>query len=206
LQTPDAASVEADMTNRIALLGWGSLLWEGGSEFDKWHDPWQYDGPELKIEFSRISTSRFGALTLVIDPDNGVSTRVAYSFSRRQSLPEVVKDLRTREGTTSEDIGFFDRSSKTRSRDPRSQHAVRTWATEHALDGAVWTDLPSNFSEKTGQPFTVANALAYLNTLDPRGRAAVVEYIKRAPGFIITPLRAAFEVERKGTSGLATKY
>jgi hypothetical protein len=26
---------------RIALLGWGSLLWEGGPDFDRWHGPWQ---------------------------------------------------------------------------------------------------------------------------------------------------------------------
>lgn len=49
---------------RIAILGWGSLLWEGGQEFDTWHGPWQYDGPTLKLEFSRVSKKRLGALTL----------------------------------------------------------------------------------------------------------------------------------------------
>jgi len=39
----------------IAILGWGSLLWDQCTEFDSQHDSWNYDGPELKIEFSRIS-------------------------------------------------------------------------------------------------------------------------------------------------------
>lgn len=43
---------------RIAIGGRNSLLWEGGVEFDRWHDEWRPDGPELKLEFSRISESR----------------------------------------------------------------------------------------------------------------------------------------------------
>lgn len=49
---------------RIGFLGWGSLLWEGGTEFDKYHDEWNFDDPQLQIEFSRISERRLGALTL----------------------------------------------------------------------------------------------------------------------------------------------
>src|SRR5438105_3189676 len=30
---------------KIAILGWGSLLWEGGVDFDRWHDEWRYDSP-----------------------------------------------------------------------------------------------------------------------------------------------------------------
>jgi len=59
---------------KIAILGWGSLLWEPSAEFEKWIElPWKNDGPKLKIEFSRISGSRKGALTLVIDEVNGTS-------------------------------------------------------------------------------------------------------------------------------------
>jgi hypothetical protein len=52
------------MQPQIAILGWGSLLWEGGTDFDRHHGDWQFDGPTLRLEFSRISTSRLGALTL----------------------------------------------------------------------------------------------------------------------------------------------
>lgn len=90
---------------RIGILGWGSLLWEGGPEFDTWHRPWEFDGPTLKLEFWRISEKRFKALTLVIDIDHGVETAVAWCLSKRTTLADAICDLRAREGTTSDNIG-----------------------------------------------------------------------------------------------------
>lgn len=53
---------------KIAILGWGSLLWdESDAEFDERHHEWKFDGPVLKLEFARKSSSRLNALTLVID-------------------------------------------------------------------------------------------------------------------------------------------
>lgn len=71
---------------RIAILGWGSLLWDGGPEFDKWHGPWEYDGPSLKLEFTRVSEKRLKALTLVIDAEHGTETSVAWCLSKRAAL------------------------------------------------------------------------------------------------------------------------
>ena len=62
---------------KIAILGWGSLLWDNQPEFDRWHESWQYDGPRLKLEFSRVSKSRLRALTLVIDEIYGTPAVVA---------------------------------------------------------------------------------------------------------------------------------
>jgi len=70
----------------IAILGWGSLLWDQRPEFDDHHGLWELDGPNLKIEFSRISQTRGGALTLVIDPTNGTRCRVAHTKSKRHGL------------------------------------------------------------------------------------------------------------------------
>ena len=56
---------------KIAILGWGSLLWDRQAEFDKHHDDWQFDGPSLQLEFSRVSESRKDALTLVVDTNHG---------------------------------------------------------------------------------------------------------------------------------------
>jgi len=55
----------------IAILGWGSLLWDKNHDFDNQHESWKFDGPLLPLEFSRISKSRDNALTLVIDELNG---------------------------------------------------------------------------------------------------------------------------------------
>ncbi len=51
------------INRKIGIIGWGSLIWDprGLPIKCKWHK----NGPELPIEFSRISQD--GRLTLVID-------------------------------------------------------------------------------------------------------------------------------------------
>ena len=79
---------------RTAILGWGSLIWEPGPEFQKRICQSENDGPVLPIELSRISTTRKGALTLVIDPDNGTLVRTKYVLSNRKSPEDAACDLR----------------------------------------------------------------------------------------------------------------
>lgn len=69
---------------KIAIPGWGSLIWDKRPEFDKHHEQWLQDGPVLKLEFSRISESRKDALTLVIDGVNGSECKTSYA-----SLPKM---------------------------------------------------------------------------------------------------------------------
>lgn len=180
----------------IAILGWGSLLWEQAPDFDCWRGAWQLDGPVLSLEFSRISKSRSGALTLVVDPEHGTPNRVAWCCSRRHALEPAIDDLRRREGTTTGHIGAVGRSfARVRSRHPPTNEAVLYWTTAHGLDAAIWTDLPSNFGEKTGRPFSVPAAIDYLQSLDPAARERAFEYIRKTPPFIRTPLRGALRAE-----------
>lgn len=134
------------MEKRIALLGWGSLLWDEdkNKEFDTWHEPWQCGGLTLKIEFSRISKSRCDALTLVIDPENGVPVPVCWSLSRRSTINEAVEDLRCREGRR---IGWWG-GGKSRGFDEDSISTIEAWAAEHNLDGVVWTDFLQQFCKQ----------------------------------------------------------
>jgi hypothetical protein len=176
----------------VAVLGWGSLLWDGGMEFDAWHEPWLFDGPVLNVEFSRISKSRQGALTLALDPENGTPNQVAYCLSRRSVFSDAIEDLRRREGTNDRNIGTIVLSGdRAQCRHPPSCSAIRDWAGEKSLYAVVWTDLPSNFTEHVGQPFSVDAALAYLKELPPSGQRRAEEYFSRAPSFIRTPLRDA---------------
>ncbi|MHC2302867.1 hypothetical protein [Rhizobium mongolense] len=62
---------EKKVALRIAILGWGSLIWDQRPEFDMHHKGWLRGGPVLMLEFSRISESRKSALTLVIDNTHG---------------------------------------------------------------------------------------------------------------------------------------
>lgn len=184
------------MPMRIAILGWGSLLWEGAAEFDRWHEQWDYDGPTLKIEFSRISETRLGALTLVIDEDHGSPTTVAWCLSKRQNPEDTICDLRCREDTTIKNIGrifvasyveCFDRNNE--------EHAIAAWAKEKQIDVVAWTSLKSNFKEKAKRTFSVEEVISYVKTLDSEGKVKAAEYVWKAPNFVQTPVRAALQRE-----------
>jgi hypothetical protein len=59
------------------------------------------------------------------------------------------------------------------------------------FDAVVWTDLPSNFVDKTGFDFSVSAAIKYLERLHPTVREVADTYIRRAPLFTQTPFRRA---------------
>ena len=187
------------MNEQIALLAWGSLLWDDDEEFDAWHKPWHHTGgPTLRIEFSRISKSRSGALALVIDPENGSSVLVSWSISRRPTITQAVEDLRKREKTNTNCIGMCSLAGNARGFDKDSLAVIRAWAVERKLGGVVWTDLRSNFEEGTGKPFSVDAAVRYLKALQGDGRKKAFEYIQRAPAFVHTRLRTALVEESRG--------
>lgn len=180
------------MSSHIAILGWGSLLWDSRPEFDKQHENWEFNGPELRIEFSRISESRGGALTLVIDPLHGARCCVAFARSRRVDPEDVICDLRCRERTIRTNIGYcFADGSRSQFKDPATCDAIRTWALAMAIDAVVWTDLASNFQSSCGRQFSVDSAIEHLRALDVKGRSAAADYIRQAPDFVQTPVRAA---------------
>jgi hypothetical protein len=183
------------MPPQIAILGWGSLLWEGGADFDRWHDEWRPDGPVLKLEFSRVSSSRLNALTLVIDSEHGVPNTVAWCLSRRRDPDDAIADLRSREGTIPKNIGrIFLAQFGDDQPDDQPTRDIATWARAHALD-VVWTKLASNFESEVKRPFSVAEAVAHLKRLPAPGKAKATEYVWRAPEFISTPLRSALQKE-----------
>lgn len=181
---------------KIAILGWGSLLWETHPEFDLWHSFWEYDGPTLKIEFSRVSESRNNALTLVIDPVNGVEVTVAWCLSQRTTLTDAIRDLMSREGTKPDCIGsIIVNHNENLWEHYVFEKEIIEWAAPKDLDAVIWTALPSNFQEKTNQSFSVDNALSYLKSLPIKDKEKAEEYIKKAPQFVQTPLRNAFQQE-----------
>lgn len=178
----------------VAILGWGSLLWEGGIEFDRWHTKWRSGGPSLRLEFSRISASRLGALTLVIDQEHGTPTAVWWCLSRRTTLDDAICDLRSREGTTSGNIARLlvaQHPVKHAEREP--DDPMSAWAHKRKLDAVIWTDLKSNFTEKTKKPFSVESAVAYLQSLSPEAKVKSAEYVWRAPDFVKTPVRSILQ-------------
>ncbi len=181
---------------KTAILGWGSLTWDQ-HELPKCSGDWQTGGPKLKLEFSRVSASRSGALTLVIDPTKGEECEVQFSVSAQTELADAICDLRTRESTVVKRIGFVDLLSGQQRANvyPPSAELIRIWAGRRGFDAVVWTDLPSNFETEAKKAFTVENALLHLKSLDEAGTKRAREYIIRAPAEIDTPLRRAITAD-----------
>ena len=184
------------MTN-IAILGWGSLLWDTShKDFDEQREDWRFDGPALKLEFSRKSAKRrLNALTLVIDPTHGQSCQVAYALSKRASSEQAIADLCAREETGKKYIGccFADRS-RCQGRDANSIDVIFQWAKDRSIDVVLWTDLPGSFDGVPKKDFLNA-AVNHIQQLPPEGKAMAAEYVWRAPDFIETHLRETLQSE-----------
>lgn len=147
---------------KIAILGWGSLVWSPRTL--KLRDKFQRGGPNLSLEFSRISGN--GRLTLVIDEQHGQSCETYFATSAFENLDDARENLREREEMLSiRAVGFADldgnsTSEKAKERHPAATTAIREWGARNGFDAVIWTALASNFSEKSSVDFSVYNALS----------------------------------------------
>ncbi len=187
-----------DLKGRIAIIGWGSLIWDLDDLAPKVQVPWLMGaGPVMPFEFSRISPKRKHALAVCIDPDNGDPCATNAILSIRDDIHAAAEDLRARERAARIDfIGFYcARTGTIRSRIPAMAEAVGDWCAVTGAAGAVWTDLDANFEAVHGTPFTVEAAIAYLKALPDESRAEGVRYITLAPATTDTRLRRALAAE-----------
>lgn len=181
----------------VAVVTWGALAWDPGNlplvSPDEEHPEtaWNEGGPELPIEFSRVAVDC--RLIPVLDPDNGVPVPTMWAKSRRNDLDAAITDLMRREGSSNpKRIGFVD------TKDDRHRckvymkmaQPVKEWARAQGIDCVIWAELPSNFRDHTGRPFSVDNAITYLSELPKALKEQAKEYIDRNPTCVETPLRA----------------
>ncbi len=171
---------------RIAILGWGSLIWDRGDLLLK--ENFRAGGPKLPLEFSRKSSD--GRLTLIIDEKNGMpASPTQFAISKFEELNDALCDLQHREGTSQGNIGFMINGSQNQ-RCPQSQvakTAISTWLSENraSIDAVIWTNLgPSDH-------FSFSNEAAhdYLTSLKGFCRQKALEYLMNAPSDVETPLR-----------------
>jgi hypothetical protein len=176
----------------VAILGWGSLLWDLDDLAPKVAGGWDLRaGPRLPMEFSRISPKRRMSLVVCLDPEHGAGCATHAIRSTRGEVAEAVADLAARERATPERIGWADAAGRGAGRMPEVVAAVGEWCAARGWDAAVWTDLEPNFREITGAAFSIADGIGYLRTLDDGGLGEARRYIRQAPGTTRTPLRRA---------------
>jgi hypothetical protein len=179
---------------RIAVLGWGSLVWNPDTlEIVGAFEP---IGPRLPIEFCRIS--RDNRLTLVLSEAFGTRSVTYAAVSAFDDLTRAVDNLRVREGTTRDNIGVVvlegGHADAVNHRHPSFSREIAAWAVKHDFRAVLWTALESNFAEKSvrGEAFSTAAAIRHLEGLSVDQRAVALHYIRRAPPEVQTPVRSAF--------------
>jgi len=178
---------------RIAIIGWGSLLWDLENLEPRVTGDWSYGGgPRLPLEFSRVSPKRKLGLVVIIDPTHGAPCPTSYIKSVRSDLSAAVSDLAARERAPIERIGHAQLGTgHINSSNPPLNETLTAWLAATGYDACVWTDLPANFTEHSSHEFTIEAGIAYLKTLPPASLDEAKRYIENAPGETITPLRSA---------------
>lgn len=179
---------------KIAILGWGSLIWNPGNlEIDNTNgkNGWLPDGPMLPIEFARISKD--GRLTLVIVPGRE-EVRTLFAISNFVELDHAILDLACREECPKSRIGYFVKSDGHSQSKFKIQNNIEPWIKQKdEIDAVIWTDLSMNFKEKINLEFTEDNAINYLRYLPNEIKIKAEQYIRRAPSIIDTSLRKIIE-------------
>lgn len=174
---------------KIAILGWGSLIWQPKElKYDKAFG-WKQDGPFLPIEFARISKN--GRLTLVITP-NGTQVQILYALSDYRTIEEAVLDLAVREGSGRKSIGYYNKQKDEFSPDDfKYKTEIKDWIVQTDFDAVIWTNLGENWKEKTD------DRIEYLKNLTGESKSLAEEYIRKTPEQIRTNYREQIEKELK---------
>lgn len=165
---------------KIGIIAWGSLVYDWGAlkiENDKWFN----DGPELPIEFARISKNK--RLTLVIYPAFD-KVKAHYSISTLSSISDAIKNLAEREGTDIKNIGSIDFKTgelKSNKMESELKKILSIWNISKNLDAVIWTDLNENFMTKLKQQFSLEASVKYLDSLSDGDFILAKKYIINAP-------------------------
>ena len=171
---------------RIAIVGYGSLIWDLDNLAPHVTGQWSLGtGPKMPVEFSRISPKRKMGLVLVVDQTLNHQCQTNIIESSRSNLQHTINDLAARERCDAEMIGHLDMNGN-------GLHGfsyVEEWLERSSFDGVVWTALPGNYHSHTGRAFSHHNARDYLRTLKRDALVEAWRYIEFAPEVTATPFR-----------------
>ena len=162
---------------KIAVICWGSMLWDKGSL--KTSGDWKTDGPELPLEFCRISSPGKSKerLSLVLS-EIGTKCVTYWDLFALPDLKSARNNLRDREGAVTDDIETF-----TRNQNPLSRAAIQmdAWLKEHPeVDAVVWSGVRSNWHELRSNEFSVDDLIYYLES-KKSSIARIKEQFDRTP-------------------------
>jgi hypothetical protein len=177
---------------KIAVLGWGSLIWCPSSLRIKTR--WRANGPMLPIEFARISED--GRLTLVIHPGSALQ-QIYWTISDLPELKAARENLKEREHCSLSAIHYHPCENRGQPIPSEVTTQLHNWLQEHKdIHAVIWTGLETNWSEKFPEvPFSPENAVRYLDKLDAERKRTKLayerakEYLTNAPPAVQTKVR-----------------
>lgn len=170
---------------KIAILGWGSLIWDPLNLAYNIETNWSTEGPYLPIEYSRISID--GRLTLVIS-DKVKEIKTFFAISTYETLDQAILNLAIREGSNISTIGFFmKKNSQIFPSNFKHKNNIKIWSEQNdTFDAVIWTNLSENWVTKT----KCKNRIDYLLSLDKETAKKAENYIRKTPKQINTELRS----------------
>lgn len=173
---------------KIAVICWGSVFWDKGSL--KTLGTWKNDGPELPLEFCRISSPGRSKERVTLALNESSAMCVTYwDVIAASDLKTARNNLRDREGAVTDDIETF-----MRGQNPLSASAVQIdkWLVNHPeIEAVVWTGLASNWSKIRGVNFSTEDLVKYLDA-KKGSMAKTKESFDKAPAQIQTVGREVF--------------
>lgn len=180
---------------RIAVVGWGSLIWSSRdlAVTTRWRP-----GPDLSVEFARLSSG--GRVTLVLLPSIAASG-TWWARSAFDDVDAAGENLARRERCRPGDVhwttGHGLRTHRDDAASPASADAsgaIGRWlATRPDLDAAVWTGLPPEGFARWQPGDLAADVVDHLRGRRGEERRRAREYVQCAPATVRTPVRTAVE-------------
>lgn len=162
---------------KIAVICWGSLYWDKGCL--KTSAAWKNDGPELQLEFCRISSHGQSKerVTLVLS-ESGQMCVSYWDLMAASDLKSAIKNLKDREGCPMGDIHSFRRNQNPLS-DIDKQ--IELWLADHQeVEAVIWTGLTSNWPRYRNAAFTIEDFVLYLNS-KKHSIATIKQYFEKVP-------------------------
>ncbi len=133
----------------FAVIAWGSVIWDKNRKLPL-SSKWQPNGPELPVEFARItseSRKNKARVTLVL-LSGATLVQTYWAKIRVSSIEEAREYLADVERCTGKNplknIGIWARDGTKCGRLVNVLADIDEWARKKKLDGVVWTDLAPN--------------------------------------------------------------
>ena len=174
---------------QIAVIAWGSLLWQPAPL--KLASGWHPGGPLLPLEFVRNSEDTAELALAVCESAALCPTYWAYLDT--SDVPSARANLREREkidparpdwiGTVpAADVALSPVAAR-----------IEAWRIARRIDAVVWTALPARSRGREGRVPGAQEVLDWVASRSGAERAKVEEYVRRTPAHIDTRYRRLIE-------------